>query len=169
MYRTSRDLRDLFEVLPRADDGREIALPSVILDSIAPAVDLRDWRRYTQRQTEIQGSNSASTVPSSLVPLDSLRLVIQASVEDIRGVAADRIIWIERETAIGGSGVAVTPAFFAPTGVAQANHGTNRPLILGPEDFLEARVSPAAGAGDTLRIKMTFIEFPLDTIALPPA
>lgn len=177
-YRQNRDLRTLFGLLPRADDGAEIKLPELVLDTIQPIVDLgqllgegaaASWAAYattTVSNTSIAVAGTTQLL-SSAVPAGNLRLVLRCSMSDVRPVAIARQVWIERDTP---GFVRLTPIINVPVGVFGGASTGVRPFVLGPGEQISANVLPALIAGDNLELQFQFITIPLTApVPIPPA
>lgn len=167
MYKTSEDLRRLFRSLKRADDGSDIALPDTVLQTIQPTFELCDWSSYRDTQFNAASQVNVATVNGPVVPENTMRLVLHASVGDVLLVGNDRLLWISRIRTATGFGVSA--ALFVPTAILISRTGFNKPLIMLPGDNLAARSEPGAGVGDTLQLRQAFIDFPIDEATpIPP-
>ena len=169
MFRTGKDMRRLFELLPRADDGAEIELPRTMIDTIQGVVDLHDWEPHLKRSYDEDSANTNSQVLAAQVPQGTLRLVTQASIQDFRTVASDRCVWIEYAPAASLFLIAVCPALFVPSSITEVRHGTEKPFLMLPGDILIGHVDPPAGATDFIVLDQAFIDFPIGSpLSVPP-
>lgn len=126
---------------------------------------LKDWPGHGVQDYIASTVANQATVNAPVVPDDTVRLVMNASMGEANvSAASERFIWLERVNADGNITTAVSTAFHIPAGVATAiAHGTQTPFVMLPGEKLRGRREPASGPGEDLRLRQVVIDFPLRT------
>ena len=135
--------------------------PGTISGEIIPLIDVLGWDRY-QEQTVLSNTVTASdSVTSPAVPADIMRLVTAASLETDDALVA-YTLWLELTNSLSGQRCGIGPPITLPISAIPIRVSLlNRRFLLSPGDTIVGRSTPAGGVGIVLRLRWTFVDFPL--------
>jgi len=133
--------------------------PDALSPIVVPSMDVFGWERYFEcRARNVNGVAAADNVFDSSVPVDTMRLIISASVQTSDNANALHL-WFEHRVTNGGIDLAVSVPFLAPAGTAGMRvGGSDWPILLCPGDRLAGRSSPAPAAGQNISMRIRSVD-----------
>ncbi len=164
-YRTDKDLRELFDQFPRADDGSEATLPNIIPETIQPVVDLGDvtqsvgYANMVIEHIQVFALSPAAQTPAITTPLDERWIVWRAVIE--HSDVVNRAVTIGLQQLGLGAAYAVMD-----TGLASAafhRHVLNRSYVMHPNAAIIGTADAALTAG-ALILDIIFTRFALTDV-----
>lgn len=175
MYETSEDLRSLFSVLRRADNGANIRLPRFVLDTIQPVVDVlrllpqggENWLRYESLQRVTASTAVSSNIQTSVVPPDTFRFVVNAEARHTDVAPVNRVITLSHDFTTGGDDLQAIASGDFTSAFTVARVPLLRRILMPPGSRLDARAEPASGT-DNIRIRYAFVDLVLAEAPIPP-
>ncbi len=137
---------------------QKTSAPEAFEDQLRTTLDAFGWDRFNETQHVVNSSVASSFVVGNPVPADTLRLILEASIET-NDPAGGFSLWIVHDDTVG-RGVAVMPPVLT-TAIASVQAGMPRSLVLKSDDRLRGEMRPAAGVGLTLTLRSRFIDLPI--------
>lgn len=136
--------------------------PDALSAVVVPSMDVFGWERIAEAQSQnLNGGLGSGTLPASLVPPDTIRVVLAASIETTDPLALN--LWFEQRVALGGGlDISLMLPFFAGAGTNGIRVGLPRaPVLLAPSDTIVGRSLPVPAAGTRLILRWRFIDLPI--------
>ncbi len=143
--------------------------PGTVDGNILPTIDTFGWSRLgADVRFEETSATATNRVLGSAVPVDVLRLVLEASVEH-GDTLVDHTLWIDHEHGASSNAIAIQSPFEAIASLAgnPVQVGLMRHVVMREGDRLSGRATPVLGVGLTLRIVITFVEIPIGEYVPP--
>ncbi len=136
--------------------------PDLLLPQVRPTIDVFGWERLPEATVENRvGTAATSTVTSTLVPDDVVRVILEAQVVNSDAAIAINL-WLRHRAVIGGGfEIGVSPVFEQQIGFQGAPASIDRIIVLQQGERLVGVSSPAPGAGEELTLTFRFIDLPV--------
>lgn len=148
-------LRKVLEITEETDS------PRVLSEELRPIVDVFGWERLNEAATNVATSGvNVNIISSAAVPDDTMRLVLEASVETAN-VALAFTLWIDHLDAQSNVNVGVMRPIQTAISAITIRAAMTRMIIMRPGDVLAGRSSPATGGVDTLVLRQRFVDLPI--------